>query len=762
MANTHYYNGILAKEHTENPIWVDHLPRNENGKILLTQPLAIDLALLHSREYQTRYESVYLSALALSGNRFEFDTQWHGGIDANFTATGEDLGNSRSLDVTIARLGLSRNLPGGGQFATDILNSLVWDFGSSSVQAGSAGLVSSFTQPLLRGAFRHVRLESLTQAERDMLYSVRDFARFRRTFYVDIAASYLSLLTQVQALRNLRTNVDVLRQNLVEHDIYVELRTVTQFQRDQVFQQYQSGRLSLLSSEQNLTASLDRFKFQLGLPSWVPLEIDESLLEPFELVDPRIEELQQEAQDLYESMLPFLPPEVASKEALVALFQKYQRLREQVSKRLPEIEEELELWRTRLESTPIDELSVDDALDYQQQSDLAEQIKEILTDLKAGLSHEDDLTMAIRQRLADYDSRPSIEARDAETQVDPKEAAWYAILDGIQKNLRMEVDELYLAQTQIRLFLIDIDPQEIEELPAVSYALENRLDLMNSKARVMDAFRHVEVAADALQSDFSLTGSAALGSDPTRNNAFRLDANNARYTAGIQFDGPLNRLNERNAYRASQIAYQRASRDFMADKDQVSNDVRSVLRQLELARFSFQIARQQLIAATRQVDQAQLDLRLGTSTDSNLTQFLLQALQGLLDAKNNLIRNWIQYRVQKMQLFTALELLYLDEDATWLNEDSGIEEIQQYNFIDPEYFPRKWVHTSAVDRQPAETELQAPDNSSDNSATDIRLDGPRPPISISELPQLDNSGTATVPNPAPHFSLDRLPAVEVQ
>ena len=30
------------------------------------------------------------------------------------------------------------------------------------------------------GAFRYVRLEGLTQAERDLLYQVRDFARFRR------------------------------------------------------------------------------------------------------------------------------------------------------------------------------------------------------------------------------------------------------------------------------------------------------------------------------------------------------------------------------------------------------------------------------------------------------------------------------------------------------------------------------------------------------------------------------------------------------
>ena len=47
----------------------------------------------------------------------------------------------------------------------------------------------------------------------------------------------------------------------------------------------------------------------------------------------------------------------------------------------------------------------------------------------------------------------------------------------------------------------------------------------------------------------------------------------------------------------------------MAGKDTIANEVRSSLRQIELRRLNFQIARQQLVAATRQVDQAQIALR---------------------------------------------------------------------------------------------------------------------------------------------------------
>ena len=43
-----------------------------------------------------------------------------------------------------------------------------------------------FVQPLLRGGGRAVTLEPLTQAERNLLYDVRDYARFRKLFYQSI------------------------------------------------------------------------------------------------------------------------------------------------------------------------------------------------------------------------------------------------------------------------------------------------------------------------------------------------------------------------------------------------------------------------------------------------------------------------------------------------------------------------------------------------------------------------------------------------
>jgi outer membrane protein TolC len=252
------------------------------------------------------------------------------------------------------------------------------------------------------------------------------------------------------------------------------------------------------------------------------------------------------------------------------------------------------------------------------------------------------------------------------------------------------------------LFLIEIEPQAISSEAAITFAHYNRLDLMNSKATVVDAFRRVEVAADALQSDLDVTARIKIGSDPNSNSPFKLDSANNEYNLGVQFDGPLNRLNERNVYRASQIAYQQASRDYIADKDQIANEVRLVLRRLEFSRVSFQIARQQVVAGTRLVEEAQIDLRRSTQSDSNLTLNLLLALEGLLDAKNSLIVSWVGYRVQKMRLFAALDMLYLGDDGSWLNQQTGMEEIEGYKAIDPQYFPQEWFSEDANDVREAE------------------------------------------------------------
>lgn len=638
--------------------WESTLPYDESGVLKLDKQLAVDLALLHNREFQTRVEQMHVLALRLSGNRFEYAVNWFGGSDGAFVARADGPNAVRGLSET-NNLGFSKNFASGGQLAANLVNSFTWQLGgngNSNFAAG--GLLFSVVQPLLRGAFRHVRTESLTQAERDLLYDVRDFARFRRRFYFDIVSQYLDLLNQTQSVRNEEDNLLNLELNLFEHNKLLELGLRSSVQVDQVFQQFQAGRLSLIDSQQSLQSALDQFKFSLGLPARIEIKFDEGLLKPFQLNSDALIQLQTSVDDLKASLLQYVPPDQPSDAFVAETYTKIKTLAAKLKKLKPTVDKEFDRWVEAAKET--DGLLDDaDRVDNQQQLVLQKSVEALLKDLDEDISDADDI---YQQPLAEMDIIADEEDSEAVK-------SWKRLETLIVKRsgLKERIATLILLQTQIRLFSIELNPLNLDEDSAVQIALQRRLDLMNSKAAVTDAFRGVEIAADQLQSDLSVSASAELGTD--NDNAFRFDSDANEYNLGVNFDGPLNRFNERNGYRIAQIAYQQQRRQYMATEDAIVNSVRLNLRQLRTNRYSFQIARQRLITATRQVEQAQIMLRTSTSGDSSLTQDLLQALQSLRDTKNQLISNWISYETSRIAVFVDLESLQLDQRGVWINEE---------------------------------------------------------------------------------------------
>ena len=666
----------------DNGLWDSHLPLNDDGELELDRYATVRMALLNSRSYQDEVERLYATALNLSGNQFEFDLNWFGGSGTNFVAQSDGLNATRNL-ATLNQLGAVRNLAAGGQFAASLVNSFTWQLGGAGPANFSAGnILLSVTQPLLRGAFRHVRTESLTQAERNLLYGARDFARFRRQFYFDNVSAYLNLLNNVQSVRIDTENLSNLELSLDELNVLLERDLVSPIQVDQVFQQYQSGRISLINSEQSLETALDQFKFRLGLPARVEIKLDETILEPFTLNSSEVEELQTSVEELEQSLVEYLPPEVAPDEFIEKAYDRIKQHSKRVEQATASVKSELSRWDSSLGETPANNSEAEE-IDFKQQQSLIKRVGELLEDIEqqneaAEKQYEkpiEKLEFAVEQ---DQDGESLADEGDAEVEMtaDQKRIeSWkkLQLLIAQPGGLKERVGSLFVAQTQIRLFLIDIKPLELETERAVEIALANRLDLMNAKAFVVDAYRGVEIAADQLESDLSVTASANLQSDDDRKNAFRFDSENNEYNVGVEFDGPLNRFNERNNWRLAEINYQSTRRQYMATEDSVVNQVRLDLRLLRTNRFNFQITRQQLIAATRQVEQAQFNLRSATSGDSSLTQDLLQALQTLRNAKTQLISSWIEYEISRIRIFVDLELLQIDEQGNWINEEEDFK-----------------------------------------------------------------------------------------
>ena len=156
---------------------------------LLTLDQAAELAMFNSREYQDRRENLYLAALPVTQERFSFTSQLFAGSQAIRESSGPEYPGGPSNRWSINNgTGLSKVFPTGGLLLLNFSNDLVFNFLNSKTFSTSSVNFSA-VQPLLRGGGQAVALESLTQVERNLLYQIRTFARFRKELYVEIASS---------------------------------------------------------------------------------------------------------------------------------------------------------------------------------------------------------------------------------------------------------------------------------------------------------------------------------------------------------------------------------------------------------------------------------------------------------------------------------------------------------------------------------------------------------------------------------------------
>jgi hypothetical protein len=194
------------------------------------------------------------------------------------------------------------------------------------------------------------------------------------------------------------------------------------------------------------------------------------------------------------------------------------------------------------------------------------------------------------------------------------------------------------------------------------------------------------VSADALKAGLTVTGSANVATRPLTDAPLDFRSSAKTYTLGVQFDAPLNRLAQRNTYRASQISYEQARRTFMALGDQIDASIRLDLRNLEQERTNFGIARLALISAARGVEASRDRLLLiANAADTTSTQDILNALSALLQAKSTLISSWISYESSRTQLLLDMEALQLSPRGIPANEsDNDVVSGPVANLLRPE------------------------------------------------------------------------------
>jgi outer membrane protein TolC len=247
----------------------------ESPPMVLTLEGALAAAAENSRDYRREKENVYLAALNLTLERFAFDNQYFGILSGETGQTGPE---ERSVTGS-ANAGFSRRLASGAEIFFDIGATLFRAFTGGADDVASSFVSLTVTQPLLRGAGRNIVLEPLTQAERDALYAIRSFERFKRTLSVRVASELFGVLRQYDAVENARVNYQSLIATREQTEALAEAGRTPEFEVDQARQRELSARETLVSQIETYNRALDQFRITLGLPTDANVVVDQGELE---------------------------------------------------------------------------------------------------------------------------------------------------------------------------------------------------------------------------------------------------------------------------------------------------------------------------------------------------------------------------------------------------------------------------------------------------------------------------------------------------
>jgi len=237
----------------------------------LTLPEALEMAERYNRTYQLQRETLYLSALTLTGTRHKFTWAPTSSVDLGIQRrTDGSLRGDSDLNVSIQKL-----FKTGASVTTSLANDLVLYFdGKPKVP----DVTLKLTQPLLRGAGAEMAAEVLTQAERDVVYAVRNYSHYQKTFAIETVTDYFRVLQSKDAVRNSYNNYLNLQKARDRAEAMAEAERLAKYQVDQARQSELSARVKYLKAVESYREALDDFKQRLSLPLGESLRLDDGAL----------------------------------------------------------------------------------------------------------------------------------------------------------------------------------------------------------------------------------------------------------------------------------------------------------------------------------------------------------------------------------------------------------------------------------------------------------------------------------------------------
>ncbi len=260
-----------------------------SGAINLAQAAA--MATANNRDYQTRKETLYLSALDLTLARHQYALQWFGTVDGGYVKKGANA-DTGTLPAGSGEEDVSVSSESGGTFrqiladGTIVSTRLAIDWlrfltGDPRTSLGSV-LSASVTMPLLGSGAGKVEREKLTLAERSVLYQIRNFNRYRQTFVVSIVNDYYRVLQLRDEAANAENNYKMVAESKERLEMEAQAGRRNRFEVDQAEQNMLTAKDGYVQAQQAYEQALDSFKISLSLPADADVELDQNELRALE------------------------------------------------------------------------------------------------------------------------------------------------------------------------------------------------------------------------------------------------------------------------------------------------------------------------------------------------------------------------------------------------------------------------------------------------------------------------------------------------
>jgi hypothetical protein len=743
---------------------------------LIKMDQAVELSIINSREFQDTCEDLYLTALPVTLQRFAFNPQLFAVAQGIRQYSGAQTpGGLQNNWAVNSNVGVANLFSTGALLLANFANQTVVNFAGAVRGVTSASQINlDLVQPFLRGGGLAVTLENLTQAERNLVYAIRNYARFRKTFYVAIAGGgggaltgatfqptnviaspsfspaaglgssrlvpgvvatataplfttgnpslqvspgsaggfglqvpltapvigYLSTLLEAAQMQIDKYNIEKLEGFKRLAESYTEIGDLSQLQVDQFDQQLVGARKNLVNDQQDYLMTIDQFKLQLGLPPHLLIELDDEAFRPINRHFQKYEDLFNQYTAASKAALGFAAIDMVPKVRgeLRKIFTSSDLTKG--TRFAAEISGRWAVW---------EKLSDDDL--KKKLADYANEKRKIL-DRKADLEVKGaTLNPADIQRLERINSDMELGQFEQMMRAYENQTAWKDLKTPEERQRRQQREYAILVQgtsgfvqvmTEARnervkqlheewpkLDPVCVQGKELmhgnlnEALDAASeYALANRLDLMNVRGQVVDAWRQLKIFANALLGTLNVqyhldSATPALGSNP-----FAFGGSRGHEQLLLNTALPLVRIDERNQYRASLINYQRSRRILQSAEDEVAFEVRQeviALRQYQ----DLYLYQTRLIELAYMVVENSLDVLAappppGQNADpatraAALAGQLIAAQNALYTAQFNLTTDWITYLNTRDQLYRDLELMPLDARGMWIDNVKSCE-----------------------------------------------------------------------------------------